>query len=68
MPVQIVMTAHTESVLNEKGLVVRYGVTVPYRIEPPLEPHDFADERAFFQAVRRAFERSFREVAAPRGL
>jgi 1-acyl-sn-glycerol-3-phosphate acyltransferase len=68
MPVQIVMTAHTESVLNEKGLVVRYGVTVPYRIEPPLEPHDFADERAFFQAVRQSFERSFREVAAPRGL
>ncbi len=64
MPVQIVMTAHTESVLNEKQLAVRRGVTVPYRVEPPLEPRDYADERAFFDAVRAVFERSFREVAA----
>jgi 1-acyl-sn-glycerol-3-phosphate acyltransferase len=68
LPIQIVMTAHTESVLNEKGLVVRRGVAVPFRIEPPLEPHDFADERAFFQAVREAFERSFRDVAGRGGL
>lgn len=62
LPIQVVMTARTEAVLNEKGKLVGLGVSVPYRIEPPIETGDHADERAFFQAVREAFERSFREV------
>jgi 1-acyl-sn-glycerol-3-phosphate acyltransferase len=63
LPVQIVMTAHTEQVVDERGLVARTGVTVPYRFEPPLEPGDHADERAFYRALSEAFQRSFREVA-----
>ncbi len=68
MPVQIVMTAHTEKVLDEKGLMVRRGVTVPFRVEPPLEPRGYADERVFYDAVRTEFERSFREVAGRAGM
>ena len=63
LPIQIVMTAHTEQVVDERGLVARSGVTVPYRVEPPLEPGDHADERAFYRAVSEAFQRSFRDVA-----
>jgi 1-acyl-sn-glycerol-3-phosphate acyltransferase len=67
LPIQVVMTAHTERVVDEKRLVGRSGVTVPYRIEPPLEPGGFPDERAFFRAVSEAFQRSFREVTGRDG-
>jgi 1-acyl-sn-glycerol-3-phosphate acyltransferase len=63
LPVQVVMTGQTEQVIDERRRIGRTGVTVPYRVEPPLEPGDYPDERAFFRAVSELFQRAFHEVA-----
>jgi len=67
LPVQVLATAGTERVVDEKARIVRHGVVVTFRIEPPIEPGRYSDERSFYVAVRDRFERSFLDLVARTG-
>lgn len=62
LPVQVIVAAHTERIVDEQVRAVRHGVIVPYRLEAPIEPQAFPDQRAFYAAVRARFESSFRRL------
>eukprot|EP00878_Enallax_costatus_P004214 GHUV01004444.1.p1 GENE.GHUV01004444.1~~GHUV01004444.1.p1 ORF type:complete len:357 (+),score=80.43 GHUV01004444.1:59-1129(+) len=62
MPVQIVMTAHKEHVMDEKRFCSRFGVTCVTSYSDPIYTRDFDSFEAFFAALQAAWDKSWGEV------
>ncbi|RMG44967.1 MAG: hypothetical protein D6718_08825 [Acidobacteria bacterium] len=64
LPIQVVMTANTELVIDERRRRFRRGVTVPYRFYPPIRPEPGESAGSFRGRVSDCFRRAFAEIVA----